>query len=129
MKQIFKLISCTFFVMALGSCSSSVKNIFQPDFIEAPKVVGSVPTADERINVNIAHFNKGRQSVGYEVMAALPSNLRAKFIYEKSYIRFHSEESLMKGQCNNTILYTKTIGEETNEIFGCAGHTSEQHKY
>jgi hypothetical protein len=129
MKQIVKLMSYTFFVMLLGSCSSGVKSVFQPDFIEAPKVVGTVPVADERINVNISHFNKGRQSVGYEVMAALPSNLRPKFIYKKSYTRFHSEESMIKGHCNNTILYTTTIGDETNEIFGCAGHTSEQHKY
>ena len=129
MKQIFKLVSYTFFVIALGSCSSSVKSVFQPDFIETPEAIGSVPAADERINVNISHFNKGRQCVGYEVMAAIPKNLRAKFIYKKSYIRYHSEESMMKGYCNNTILYTTTIDEEVNETFGCAGHTSEQHKY
>ena len=116
-------------MVTLGSCSSSIKTVFQPDFIEVPKAVGTVPAADDRINVNISNFNKGRQSVGYETMAALPSNLRPKFLYEKSYTRYHSEESLMKGHCNNTILYNTTIGDETNETFGCAGHTSEQHKY
>ena len=129
MKQVFKLVSCALFVVLLGSCSSGAANDSKPDFIDAPIAVGKVPVADERINVKVANFQKGRQRVGYEVMVALPSNLRPQFVYSESYTRYHSEVSLLKGHCTNTILYTTITGEETSEVFGCAGHTSEQHKY
>lgn len=129
MIQIYKLLSCVLFLTMWTSCKSEPGGLFQPDFIEVEEPVGQVPDADERINVHIENFRNGRQRVGYEVMSALPKNLRSKFIYKKTYTRYHSKDSLLKGYCNNTILYTKTVGDETSEIFGCAGHVSEQHKY